>query len=247
MKVLTRVAATAAVMMAVIITFAPAVCTALEPDSLVVAGLDFDPDALNLKSNGRWVTCYIELPEGHDPDSVDVAGVVLCDSLYAIEFPTAVGDHDGDEIDELMVKFVRADVGAMLAPGDSVEVWVTGMVGDVGFYGADTIRVFWPGDEAQNQNTARERLRVRQNSPNPFNPKTVVVFSIPSASHVTFEVHDAAGRLVATLIDRHMEDGEHSIEWNGVASDGTPVGSGVYFYTVTAGEFSETRKGILLK
>ena len=239
------------VLAAIGVLVVPSICRAQEPDSLVVADLDFDPDSVNLKSNGRWVTCYIELPAGHEPDSVDVSSVVLCDSLYAVEHPVAVADHDGDEVDELMVKFVRADVQAMLAPGDSVEVWVTGDMPGGSFYGADTIRVFWPGDgqgdDQMDPEVFRDRLKLHQNCPNPFNPQTTIGFSIPEASHVTLDVYDTAGRLVATLVDREVDSGEHTVEWGGLSSEGLPVASGVYFYTVTARGFSETRKFLVLK
>jgi hypothetical protein len=234
------------------LTCMPGIAGAQEPDSTVVAGLDFDPNSLNLKSSGRWVTCYIELPEGHEPDSVDVSSVSLCDSLPAVEHPTSVCDYDEDEIDELMVKFDRAAVCAMLAPGDSVEVWVTGAVGEAEFSGVDTIRVFWPpygpqGQLEQYMARYRERVRIHQNCPNPFNPKTTIGFTLPEAGEVRMDVYDAAGHLVATLVDRYMEAGEHRAEWNGVSSTGAALGSGVYFCTVTAGQFSDTRKMLLLK
>ena len=251
----TRAAAcvTLAIVLAAGVLLVPEFCSAQEPDSLLVAALDFDPDALNLKSNGRWVTCYIELSEGYDPNDIDQSGVAFMDSIPAVDHPGGVGDYDDDGIEELMVKFPRADVGAMLAPGDSVEVWVSAWVGSLAFTATDTIRVFWPGggDDPEDGNVDdaafRERFRLEQNRPNPFNPKTVIVFSTPAAAHVRLDITDVTGRLVATLVDGHLEDGEHQTEWDGRASNGTPVASGVYFSTVTARGFSETRKVLLLK
>jgi hypothetical protein len=111
----------------------------------VTATVDIDPDTLNLKSNGNWVTAYIELPEGHDVANIDVGTVLLEDTIPAASHPTDVGDHDGDGIPDLMVKFSRADLIAYLkanglTSGD-VELTVTGYVDSVLFEGSDTIRV----------------------------------------------------------------------------------------------------------
>ena len=251
----TRAAAcvTLAIVLAAGVLLVPDFCSAQEPDTLLVATLDFDPDALNLKSNGRWVTCYIELSDGYDPNDIDQSGVAFMDSIPAVDHPGGVEDCDGDGIEELMVKFPRAEVGAMLAPGDSVEVWVSAQVGSLAFTATDTIRVFWPGggDDPEDGNiddaVFRDGFRLEQNRPNPFNPKTVIGFSTPAAAHVRLDITDAAGRLVATLVDGYLEDGDHQAEWDGRASNGTPVASGVYFSTVTARGFSETRKVLLLK
>ena len=246
----TRAAAfvTLAIVLAAGVLLVPNFCAAQEPDSLLVAALDFDPDALNLKSNGRWVTCYIELSDGYDPYDIDPSGVAFMDSIPAVDHPGGVGDYDDDGIEELMVKFPRADVGAMLAPGDSVEVWVSAEVGSLAFTATDTIRVFWPGCDDPDAGGEQQRfVRLDQNVPNPFNPKTTISFATLAAGHVRLDVHDAAGHLVATLVNGHFEDGEHLVEWDGRASNGTPVASGVYFYSVTADGHSETRRFLLLK
>jgi pimeloyl-ACP methyl ester carboxylesterase len=80
------------------------------------------------------------------------------------------------------------------------------------------------------------------NHPNPFNPLTEISFSLPAASHVKLEIFNIVGQKVATLIDGQLEPGEHTIQW-----DGTDAASGVYFYRITAGEYTETKKMSLLK
>jgi len=81
-----------------------------------------------------------------------------------------------------------------------------------------------------------------QNYPNPFNPTTGISFTLPQASDVKLEIYNIMGQRVAALVDGHLEAGEHVVQWN--ASD---VASGVYFYRLHAGEFTETRKMMLLK
>ena len=82
---------------------------------------------------------------------------------------------------------------------------------------------------------------VDQNYPNPFNARTQISIALPEASDVTIDIYSVTGQLVESISGR-FEAGSHSISWN--ASD---VSSGVYFYKVTAGDFSQTMKMTLLK
>lgn len=81
-----------------------------------------------------------------------------------------------------------------------------------------------------------------QNHPNPFNPTTVISFTMPEAAHATVTVYNVAGQKVATLADREYGVGRHEVEW-----DAASLASGVYFYRLQAGDYVETRKMILLK
>jgi hypothetical protein len=108
------------------------------------AEMDVDPDVLNPGSRGRWITCYIELEEGYDPEDIDVSTVVLNNTTPAEMYPTEVGDYDGDGIPDRMVKFSRRAVIDLLPGGEHVEVWVGGEIGDHYFLGMDTIRVLTP-------------------------------------------------------------------------------------------------------
>jgi hypothetical protein len=111
---------------------------------VIPATIDIDPDTLNLKSKGKWITAYIELSSGHDLASVDVGTIMLEGVVPAESHPTEIGDHDGDGIPDLMVKFDRQAVQELLEPGD-VELTVTGSWRAVLFKGSDTIRVIEPG------------------------------------------------------------------------------------------------------
>ena len=80
------------------------------------------------------------------------------------------------------------------------------------------------------------------NYPNPFNPSTTISFTLSNASRVSLLIYDIHGREVESLIEGIQPAGSHSIEWN--ASN---LASGVYFYRLTADEFIQTRKMILIK
>jgi len=77
---------------------------------VVTATADISPKALNLRSKGKWITAYIELPEGYDVRDINVSTVMLNDTISAEPKPIAVGDYDEDGITDLMVKFDRAKV-----------------------------------------------------------------------------------------------------------------------------------------
>ncbi len=81
-----------------------------------------------------------------------------------------------------------------------------------------------------------------QNYPNPFNPVTSIKYGLPNASHVTVTVHNALGQEIATLMDGFQNAGYHTIAWNAVN-----YGSGVYFYKITAGDFTQIKKAVLTK
>ncbi|MFH2034992.1 MAG: T9SS type A sorting domain-containing protein [Candidatus Zixiibacteriota bacterium] len=85
-------------------------------------------------------------------------------------------------------------------------------------------------------------FKLEQNYPNPFNPSTRIDYSLPARADVNVEIYDLLGRLIRSTDLGSMEAGEHTYEFNGA-----DLASGVYFYRVSANEFSETRKMILLK
>jgi len=74
----------------------------------------------------------------------------------------------------------------------------------------------------------RVELAITGSRPNPFNPRTSISFTTPSAGHVRLRVIDVRGRQVATLVDEDLEAGSHEVVWNGTRSGGGVVASGVY-------------------
>lgn len=86
-----------------------------------------------------------------------------------------------------------------------------------------------------------------QNYPNPFNPVTRIDFSLAKTEQVTIEVFNSLGQRVGLLLNEVKPAGIYSIYWNGLNDSGEPVASGIYFYKLSAGEYSQTRKMMLLK
>jgi hypothetical protein len=124
------------------------------PTGEIMPSIDIDPDTLNLKSKGKFITAYIEL-EGADVRDIDPSSILLNDEISPVldekyGFVTSedsyIVDHDNDGIMERMVKFDRAEVETILAPSDEVVLTISGSLYDgAEFEGSDTIRVIHPG------------------------------------------------------------------------------------------------------
>jgi len=88
---------------------------------------------------------------------------------------------------------------------------------------------------------------IDQNYPNPFNPTTTINYSLPEANFVTIKIYNMLGQEVKTLISEEVKAGRHNVNWNGDNNYGMKVSSGTYIYRITAGEFVQAKKMILLK
>jgi hypothetical protein len=86
------------------------------------------------------------------------------------------------------------------------------------------------------------KFALEQNYPNPFNPSTNIKFELPKQEFVTIKIFDVMGREVASLVNETKEAGYHSIVFNGA-----DLSSGLYIYKIEAGDFTDTKKMILIK
>ena len=87
-----------------------------------------------------------------------------------------------------------------------------------------------------------ESFNLEQNYPNPFNPETVIKYEVPENSFVTLKVYDILGREVVTLVNQQLSPGKYSVNF-----DGSNLAGGLYLYTLKSGNYSSTKKLILLK
>jgi len=85
-------------------------------------------------------------------------------------------------------------------------------------------------------------FRLYQNYPNPFNPVTTISYELPSAGFVKLEIFDMLGNTITTLVNEKQNTGRYDINWNAAG-----YSSGIYFYKLSAGEFKDTKRMILLK
>jgi len=90
--------------------------------------------------------------------------------------------------------------------------------------------------------TLPSEFALSQNYPNPFNASTVIRYSLASDEQVTLQVYNVYGQEVASLVNADQKAGQYTVQWNGKNAS-----SGVYFYTLNAGDFNETKKMVYTK
>lgn len=133
---------------------------------------------------------------------------------------------------------------------DTIRVFVPGGYGNATGGGAGTGHAVFdvidrgPGltGVAEQVSNLAQDFRLEQNYPNPFNPSTTIRFSVPATNMVSLRVYDILGREVATLLEGQYTAGTYSYQWNA-----RNLASGIYFYRLEAGNFSQTKKLMLLK
>ena len=97
------------------------------------------------------------------------------------------------------------------------------------------------------QSTPRE-FALHQNFPNPFNPDTTIKYDLAESADVTLQIYNVLGQVVRTLVASEAQNaGRYQIRWSGMDDRGVSVSSGIYFYRISAGEFQNVRKLMLLK
>jgi hypothetical protein len=92
-----------------------------------------------------------------------------------------------------------------------------------------------------------DRYALEPNRPNPFNPVTTIAYDLAHAGESRLVVYDVSGARVRELVDTKQPAGRYAVSWDGRDDAGRSVASGVYFYRLTSGAFSQTRKMVLLK
>jgi hypothetical protein len=239
----------------------PCVC-ACQPDCMhmgaagigctdgIEATVDIDPDVINPRSRTRWLTCYIELAEGYDPDSIDVGTVMVNDVVPAETAPTEVADYDEDGIEDLMVKFAWIDVYASFAGYGEIEMRVSGYVGDVAFAGLDTVRVLYKEVKmpcGTDDKSAELMPDIEITGEAGGTEGVSIKLGLPEAANVKIAVYDVRGRLVRELVNEMKPADSYSIGWDYQDAQSSRVAPGMYFITVETGRHVETSKIVLIR
>jgi hypothetical protein len=216
------------------------------------ATVDFDPNTLNLRSRGKCVTCYVELPQGYDPEDIDVGSIQFEYAVDALAAPTYVGDYDSDGIPDRMVKFARDEVISYLTGYDALyddadggsenlEVTISGQLTDgTMFVGTDTIRTKNPGAG----HSEPQQLHV---SPTAVVSKALISYELDASGYVSLRIYDATGRPVRTLVSGEEAAGTHNVLWDGMTDSGLRSAPGIYFVLWSADGRSEIRRIALVR
>jgi thermitase len=97
------------------------------------------------------------------------------------------------------------------------------------------------------EETGPVSLRMTSNYPNPFNPITAIQYILDRPGHVHFQIFNARGQCIRSLLDRHEDSGRHTIIWDGKDDDGNPMPAGAYIARLRTGEYASQKKMILLR
>ncbi len=194
-------------------------------------------------------------------DSVDF-GIITVGNLSSIDVQLYNTNNYSVTINEVFNKdssfYVDENLPITIAPHDSVETTIVfepieeGVFSDkINFrFATDTLliarQVIVEG--ATHTVSVEEEINepynysLSQNFPNPFNHSTTIYYSIPELSNVVLKVYDVLGKEIVTLINKEMQTGVYEVEF-----DATNLPSGIYFYTLRAGVFRNTKKIMLIK
>ncbi len=120
---------------------------------------------------------------------------------------------------------------------------------DIGLYGGPYAANADPpvNETIENETVFPTAFSLGTSYPNPFNPTVTIPYSLPQPEHVTIVVYNVLGQRVAGLLDASSEAGHHTLIWHGVSDAGLPLASGVYFVTMKAGDFFDSKRIVLMR
>ncbi|MCC7429216.1 T9SS type A sorting domain-containing protein [bacterium] len=102
-------------------------------------------------------------------------------------------------------------------------------------------------DVSENQNFIPKEFHLEQNFPNPFNPTTTIKFGVAKKDFTKLVIFNTLGQKVKTLVSEELLPSFYALKWDGTDEKGKQVSSGIYFYRLQSGDFSETKKMLLLR
>jgi len=212
----------------------------------VVAGSRMDPPA-SVWDFGYLVTDALVDSAGTD-DKILLGGIANSGGLPvgAMQYMTAIHFRPlSTSASEQTLSFDSIKVGDA---GDWVFSDVGGGTFPPGFGGGLTFKVKSIDMAADDITPIVPRsFGLNQNYPNPFNPTTRISFSVERKTDVNISIFNILGQKVYTLVSGMMDPGVYDKEWPGTDQNGSQVASGIYFYKMTAGEFVQTRKMLLMR
>jgi hypothetical protein len=137
--------------------------------------------------------------------------------------------------------------GSFILSADTPDSFVTATARDIHGNTTTFSAVILTAVNEQQESSIPQQFALHQNYPNPFNPSTSITFDLPRPEKVILDIFNINGQLIERLIDKKLEAGVHSIEWNTADPSHQALPSGTYFYRIQAGDFKAVKKLMLLK
>jgi len=225
-----------------------------DPDNIYVTGgltVGSSSDFLTIKYNSlgvqQWTRAFNGTANGYDK-----ANAIALDRNGNI-YITGSSNNGGSVFDYATLKYdnagnllwnVRYNDGSSnctptaLVVDTSNNFYVTGSSGNKFM----TLKYSQLTGIISNNNNIPDKFSLSQNYPNPFNPTTNIGFRIADFGFVSLKIFDITGKEVQTLVDKSLQPGSYEVTW-----DASNMPSGVYFYKLTAADFSETKRMVLIK
>jgi len=174
-------------------------------------------------------------------DAVDIAGVSYVidratDSLFTAdveEFTSTENSFVDNSVEAEIEYYYR--VSAVCCDGDYLSSY------------SDVVSVMLTIMDVDLAANIPDAYNLQQNYPNPFNPTTQIRYGLKENTYVSINIYNLMGKNVKSLMNRNQDAGYQTIHWNATDASGQPVPAGMYIYSITAGDFRQTRKMILLK
>jgi hypothetical protein len=159
------------------------------------------------------------------------AGIPVYDGVQSqwVHEKIDLSDYDGMQI---KLQFMLQSDGYVTGDGWYID--------DIKIMYYDSVQV------SVDDNFSPYKFHLAQNYPNPFNPTTTINYSVAETGHVTLSVFNALGQKITTLVNKEQARGNYSVRFN-AASREVELPSGIYFYKLECGNFSATKKMLLLK
>jgi len=176
----------------------------------------------------RFILCH----GNYDTSSTILIDTLVLDTVLSIPYQNLV------ETVEVLGQTVINGQWTVFST-DNIDTTMSSDVWDIMIDISNTLAI--------NENMIPDTYVLHQNYPNPFNPITMLRYDLPKDALVNITIYDMLGREVRTLVNTTQDAGFKSVIWNATNNQGMSVSSGVYIYSIEAGEFTQTKKMVLLK
>ncbi|MGB7053998.1 MAG: HYR domain-containing protein [bacterium] len=232
----------------------PLALSLVMPTTDLELGQEFEVKVLLRNNPGTVKSMHLVLP--YDPSQLEFVRVDRSGKLKAASYPLFFDGRDTDH---------HVDVSLALLGGE-VSIGGSGEIASIVFRlleerdlslsfslidlrDGENQKLSAGQEDAEYEATSQvpSTYELSQNYPNPYNPQTQIAYQLPQAGEVSLKIYNIRGELVRTLVAEYKPVGSHTVMWDGRNQAGMEASSGIYFYRMVSGNFTATRKMVMIK